>query len=148
MSDFEDDADDFDDDDFEDEIAPEGNRLEDDIAGDGNLVEGARAQKVVELEECVQFVVRELVDERLAQGHAARVQRHRILERIKLLHERTKLRRTSAVGLVTIPDEGFGSFFGRGPAVLPGPAGMSNCQDLNFYIGLFGSHLPGRPCII
>jgi predicted RNA-binding protein YlqC (UPF0109 family) len=57
MSDFEDDADDFDDDDFEDEIAPEGNRLEDDIAGDGNLVEGARAQKVVEL------VARQLVDD-------------------------------------------------------------------------------------
>src|SRR5689334_948432 len=54
MSDFDDDE--FEDD-FEDEIAPEGNRLDDDIAGEGNRISGARAQQVVEL------VARRLVDD-------------------------------------------------------------------------------------
>jgi uncharacterized protein len=58
MSDeFEDDADDFDDDDFEDEIAPEGNRLDEGFGGEGNRIGGARAQKVIEL------VARQLVDD-------------------------------------------------------------------------------------
>ena len=48
----------------------------------------------------------------------------------------------------TILDEGFGSFAGRGSAVLPGPAGVSTCDRLVVRIGLFGSHLPGRRCIL
>jgi predicted RNA-binding protein YlqC (UPF0109 family) len=56
-SDFDDDADEFDDDDFEDEIAPEGNRLDDDVAGGGNRNSGARAQEVIDL------VARQLVDD-------------------------------------------------------------------------------------
>jgi predicted RNA-binding protein YlqC (UPF0109 family) len=54
--DFEDEDDDFEDDDFEDEIAPEGNRLDEGIS-DGNVVNGARAQAVIEL------VARQLVDD-------------------------------------------------------------------------------------
>jgi predicted RNA-binding protein YlqC (UPF0109 family) len=49
--------DDYEDDDYEDEIAPEGNRLDDDIAGVGNRISGARAQQVIEL------VARQLVDD-------------------------------------------------------------------------------------
>ena len=57
MSDYDDDADEFDDDDFEDEIAPEGNRLDDEVGGEGNRISGARAQQVIEL------VARQLVDD-------------------------------------------------------------------------------------
>ena len=59
MSDEFEDDDEFeeDDDDFEDEIAPEGNRLDEAIGGEGDLVNGARAQAVIEL------VARQLVDD-------------------------------------------------------------------------------------
>jgi hypothetical protein len=46
-----------DDDDFEDEIGGEGNRIDDEIAPEGNRVTGARAKTVVEL------VARQLVDD-------------------------------------------------------------------------------------